>query len=363
MIISIYLFVIVLNLILAYEKKNSNFVMIISYIVIMILMCGYRRPFYSDLDNYFYMYIGQQDLPIGMDIIFKIFKGFGVDFYTVHYVLLGIFNLICIYVIKTLCDNWHFALALLSGYYIIISADQIKNHTAFIFLYIAILCLYKNKRIKAIVFIALATSIHYSFVVYFLFVILSSKKSKKAIRFYIALSMIYTIAAILKLDSMFVNRLIPTLISIFGAQIGTFAESKVQLYLTTRTRGGFILCIGFQLLNYCMLRYSRKLTVNHNATDHISLVDYVIKLNEIGFLSIPLFVYNMQWYRIIRDLLLINYCVYGNTYFILKKNTKCRLIYLILSVSSVYMWLIGDLCLKSSPNLVIIPFFSNNIFL
>lgn len=363
MVIVTYLFVIIINLILAHEKKNSRLVMFISCIAIMLLMCGYRRPFYGDLDNYYYMYIGQQELPVGMDFIFKIFSTIGIDFYTVHYILLAVFLLVSMYVIKTFCENWHYAIALFSGYYIIISADQIKNHTAFIFLCFAIICLYKNQKVKAVLFILIASSIHYSFIIYLLFVLISPKKSKYIIKICITISLIYALMATMKLDAVIVNNFIPAIISILGSKIGAFAEMKVQLYFSTRTSWGFLLCAGLQVLDFGLLKYSRNLMIKRGITNKIDFIEFVIRLNEIGFMAFPLFVYNMQWYRIIRDLLLINYCVYGCTYYHLKKNTQSRLLYLCATLGSVYIWLIGDLCFKTTPDLVIIPFFTNNIFL
>lgn len=363
MIVTTYLFIIIINLIMAHEKRNSKLVMFVSYVIIMILMCGYRRPFYGDLDNYYYMYIGQQDLPIGMDFIFKIFNKIGLEFYTVHYILLGIFTLVCMYVIGFFCENWHYAVALLSGYYIIISADQIKNHTAFIFLCLAIISLYKNKRGRAILFILISSLIHYSFIVYLLFIFISPKKSKKFIKFCMLFSIFYVIVASLQLDSIIINRFVPAIVSIFGTKIGTFIEMKIQLYLTTRTGWGFLLCVGLQFINFYLLKYSRKLLLKRNALNKINFINFVIRLNEIGFMVFPLFVYNMQWYRIIRELLLINYCAYGCTYYVLKKNSRSRLLYLIFTLGSVYIWLVGDLCFKTTPDLVIIPFFTNNIFL
>lgn len=363
MVIVIYLSVIIINLILAYKKKNSRLVMFISCIAIMLLMCGYRRPFYSDLDNYYYMYIGQQELPFGMKFIFKFFSTIGIDFYTVHYILLAIFLLVSMYVIRTYCENWHYAIALFSGYYIIISADQIKNHTAFIFLCLAIISLYKTQKVRASIFILIASSIHYSFIIYLLFILISPKKSKYIIKISIAISLIYAVIAIMKLDAIIINNFIPVITSMLGTKIGAFIEMKVQLYLSTRTGWGFLLCIGLQLLDFCLLKYSRNLMLERGATNKVEFIEFVMRLNEIGFIAFPLFVYNMQWYRIIRDLLLINYCVYGCTYYYLEKNTKIRLLYLCITLGSVYIWLIGDLCFKTTPDLVLIPFFTNNIIL
>lgn len=361
--IVVYLLIIIINLLFAHKKKNSKIVLFISCIGILILMCGYRRPFYGDLDNYYYMYIGKQDLPIGMNFIFQMFRILKVDFFTVHYILLAFFVSTSIFIIKSFCDNWHYTVALYTCYYIIISADQIKNHTAFIFLCFAIYFLYKNKKLLAFLFILIASSIHYSFVVYFLLIFLSSKKFDKLKMFCILISVIYAFIAFFNIDSMIINTFIPMIISIFGSKVGDFATEKALMYLSTRTGGGFLLCIGLQCLNYYLLKYSRKLLNNNGIFWYENFVDFVIRINEIGFIVIPLFIYNMQWYRIIRDLLLFNYCVFGVTYFYLFKNSYKRMYYLLITLGSTYIWLIGDLCLKTTPNLVLIPFFTNNLFL
>ena len=53
--------------------------------------------------------------------------------------------------------------------------------------------------------------------------------------------------------SMIINTFIPMIISIFGSKVGDFATEKALMYLSTRTGGGFLLCIGLQCLNYYLL--------------------------------------------------------------------------------------------------------------
>lgn len=361
MVIVIYSIIILLNLIFAYNKKNSKVVVVISSILVLLLMCGYRRPFYGDLDNYYYMYIGQQDNTVGMQIIFNVFKSIGFDFYTVHYLILITFWFVVLWMIKVFCSNWHFPIMLMSIYYIIISADQIKNHTAFIFLCVAIVCLYREKKLKAIIFLTIATTIHYSFIVYFLMILIPRKRANVVIKICVALSTVFFIMMLFKVDFMIVNVLLRGLGNVLQAD--SMASIKLETYFTTRTNFGFLICVAFQLLNYYLLKYSKILLNTYGDKWQVDICDFALKVNEIGFIVFPLFLYNMQWYRIIRELLLLNYCVYGNAYHCMKYSWLKRWRFLLIVLLSVIVWLVGDLCLKTKPELVIIPFFTNNLFI
>lgn len=356
-----YSIVILLNFIFAYKQKNSKLIIAISSVLVLLMMCGYRRPFYGDLDNYYYMYIGAQDNTIGMQAIFNVFRTIGFDFYTVHYMLLIAFWILVLWMIKVFCTNWHFPIMLMSIYYIIISADQVKNHTAFIFLCIAIVCMYREQKLRAVIFLVLATTIHYSFSVYFLLVLIPRKRANVIIKICVAFSGVFFLMTLLKVDSVFVNILMKGLGIVL--QTDSMASIKLETYFTTRTNYGFLLCIVFQLLNYYLLKYSKNLLNVYGNAWQVDICEFALKINEIGFIVFPLFVYNMQWYRIIRDLLLLNYCIYGNAYNCMKYNWAKRWGYLLVMLISVVVWLVGDLFLKTTPDLVIIPFFTNNLYL
>ena len=360
MVLIVYLFIIFINLFMAYCKKNSKIVVSCSIIGWMLLMCGYRRPFWSDLDNYNLMYLGEQENTIGMKIIFYVGSKLNISFYTFHYILLFIFLLISVIFIVKLCENWHLSLALFGIYYIIITADQIKNHTAFIFLSIALLSLYKDKKVLTVVLLAIATAIHYSFILYLLIFLFTMPKSNKIKKIVLIFSGFVTLCCILKIDTIGLKYCIIILKSVARNFKATFLISKIEMYLKTRTNLGYILCFIFQMINYIMLKYSEKLSYKNEDS---KLTKYALNVNEIGFMMFPLFIYNMQWYRIIRELLLLNYCVYGSTYYHLRRNTVRRAGYLLLILLSVIIWLFGDLCLKSKATSVLIPFFSNNMIL
>ena len=95
----------------------------------------------------------------------------------------------------------------------------------------------------------------------------------------------------------------------------------------------------------------------------IGVNKFILRINLVGFMLFPLFVFNQQWYRLIRDILILNYCAIGNAYYYLRINTSRRVLLFLLSILNVAVWLIGDLCIKTEPQSVLIPFFANNEFL
>lgn len=363
MTIVVFLTIIIINLFLAYSKNNSRVILWLSVFCMALLMCGYRRPFYGDLDNYQYMYDGIMDATIGLNFIFSLAKGVGISFWNIHYILLIIMLLVAVFLIRKCSLNWHFPIACFASYYIIISSDQIKNHTAFIFLIFAMYALYTEHKKMAMLLIVGAASIHYSFIVYLLLLLSCDDRKKHITRTVIYICFILTFLEIIGIGDVLLY-IISKMGGIIEKYLGIYALSKLQSYTENRTRFGYLLLFGFQIIDYYLLILSYKWLPEDNRGGWTKKFNsFVINVNLIGFMFFPLFVYNQQWYRLIRELLLVNYCAYGNCYYLLPRNSGKRAYVLLSVIISVLIWFIGDLVVKTEMSGVLIPFFTNNEFL
>ena len=364
MVACLYATIIVLNLFFAYCKKNIKWITVLSFVGIVILMCGYRRPFYGDLDNYEYMFNGSMSTTIGLGFIFGICRTIGLNFWQTHYLIIIMSLLSAMFVTKKFSLSPHLVIALYTGYYIIISSDQIKNHAALLFLLFSLVAYYDKKTLIAIILLLFASAIHYSFIAYALLLFTVRDYEKNIAKTIIICSSVITILEIVGIGDilvLFVSRVG----GIVEKYLGTYGLEKLQNYTENRTRFGYLLLFGFQAMDYYLIKLGTKWMHETGYCDTRSenVNKYILRINLIGFMLFPLFVYNQQWYRLIRDILILNYCAIGNSYYYLRINSSKRTILMLLSVLSVVVWLIGDLCIKTEPQSVLIPFFTNNAFL
>ena len=308
MVACLYATIIVINLFLAFCKKNIKWIIILSMIGIAILMCGYRRPFYGDLNNYEFMFNGSMTTTIGLNCIFKICHIIGLNFWQTHYFLIIISLVTALFVLNRFSLSPHLVIALFTGYYIIISSDQIKNHAALIFLLLLIVALHEGKVFRAIILFVIASSIHYSFMAYALIFLVVREDKKNLAKSIIIVTSIITILEILGIGDVLIF-----FISRFGGivekYLGAYGLYKLHSYTENRTRFGYILLFGFQIMDYYLVKFGTKwMHETSRCDERIEDVNaFILRINLIGFMLFPLFVYNQQWYRLIRDILLLNY--------------------------------------------------------
>lgn len=364
MVAVVYAIIILINIFLAFCKKNYRIIQLLSIIAIAVLMCGYRRPFYGDLNNYEYMLDGRMSTTLGLGFIFNLCKTIGLNFWQTHYLLIIVFLCVALYLLKKFTVGPHLAIALFAMYYIIISSDQIKNHTALIFLMLYIIALYDNKFVKAIAFIIIASAIHYSFIVYALLFFVVKEDEKQLARTIIMVTSVITVLEILGIGDVLVL-VVSRMGGVVEKYLGAYGLFKLQNYTENRTRFGYLLIFAFQILDYYLVKLSGKWTLETGfADENVQKINaFVLRINLLGFMLFPLFVYNQQWYRLIRDILILDYCVYGNAYYYLGIGSRRRAALLLLCILSVVIWLVGDLCIKTQPDSVLIPFFTNNAFI
>lgn len=352
-----------INFFSSYLKKNSKFVLWMSIIGIAVLMCGYRRPFHGDLDNYQFMFEGKMDVTVGLGIIFSFAKKIGLSFWCVHYSIIVILLLTIVYIIKKYSYNWHFPLACFASYYIIISSDQIKNHTALIFFLLAIVALYNEKKILFTFLIIIAASIHYSFAIYIILLLIYNKKKKFITQIIVISALIISLFEIMGVGDILFY-FISKADGFIENYLGSYALLKLQSYIGRRTGLGYLLLFLFQIINYYLLFVCEKWLPKTRKIDDVRKITVFVKnINVIGFICFPLFIYNQQWYRLIRELLVVNYCVYGNCYYLLPRHSRKGKILFCLTIINISIWFVGDLIMKSEMTSVMIPFFTNNLFL
>jgi hypothetical protein len=371
-----------LNFIYAFTKKRSKLLIFITMAGIILLIGG-AGPNYSsfnhsrDYINYSISYANAEHINIfdnynfGYNLLMKIGNLLNLDFFIFRLLIITI-CLILIYnfIIKKYSLNNHYVLLMYLAYPLIIDSEQLRNFIAMTLMFIALQYL-KNKsfknNVKYLLLILISSSFHFAFMLYSLFLLKGMKNRKLLIKLLIFTTLIFTFIAVIN------NNNIPFLNLI----IGVIEDDKVIGYLTSKTNLGYLMPILLHSLSVLLLYWSsriikRKSTlICHNSKENLlnniqqelSYVDLVLWINIICILFFPLFIINLQFYRLIRNLLILNFVVYSIASYRLKLRTFYKFLFNTSVIISVALWFYLDLIIRTNPESVLIPFFTQNFFL
>lgn len=92
-------------------------------------------------------------------------------------------------------------------------------------------------------------------------------------------------------------------------------------------------------------------------------VNLVFWINLLSSFFFPFFIITLQFYRLPRNLLLLNIISYAIVINKLNKDSLHRIFFIGSVIFSMIMWLFIDLVVTTSADRVLIPFFLNNYFL
>jgi hypothetical protein len=379
-----YLFVIGLNLVFAFRKEHSKKVAILSLILILLLMGG-AGPNYSgnpDYANYKRNYenVGSNnktvfdDIFIGFNILMKIGNLFNISFVYFRFIIISL-CLILIYhfIIKKYAYNYNYIILFYMLYPMIIDSEQLKNLIAFTFLFIGISFLIKNtfkNKIYFTIFLFLASSIHLAFILYLPLILINSSYKNKFIRFIFFLFIFITLLIIVNNNQIpFINYLLEYI-----------DNNRLQVYLLSKTNYGFLIPFSLNIINIILVFLSRKIIVNNNKQirkysnnsnitykkqydikrDYL-FVDFVFWINIISIVFFPLYIKSITFYRLSRNLIILNINSFSIASIRLRKNSINKLIFNLFVFLNIFIWFYSDLIVTTSINSVLIPFFLRNI--
>jgi hypothetical protein len=384
MTIVIYLFIIILNLIFAFRKNSSKVVAILSLLAI-ILFIGGAGPQYNtfnhsrDYVNYEIVY-GQienvnitDSIQVGYTILMKIGNLISLDFFTFRLIVMVI-CVILLYklVIKRYSYNSNLIILMYMLYPMIIDSEHFRNFIAMTIFLISIKFLEEKSfvgNIKFLFIILLASSFHTAFLLY-AFLVFAHTRDRNRLAKLIAFFTI-TLSAV----AIFNNNQIPLLNLI----INFVDDDKINRYLNLRTNLGFLIPMSLHFSSIVLLYWAKKILnrkklrnelaensisnlQGNELINEIKFANLVFWLNIIGIAYFPFFIISIQFYRLVRNFLLLNFIVYSYALRSLKSGTVYKLIYNLSIVLSIILWIVLDLVIKTSPDRVLIPFFTQNFF-
>ncbi|GIN58833.1 hypothetical protein J8TS2_31520 [Lederbergia ruris] len=373
----VYLLILFLNLIFAFRNKGSKILTIITIIVIILLVgnAGPGYTFWSDYDNYLRHY-GEisitglfDNLQVLYTALMKAGTLFKLDFFTFRVILTGIcFIIIYKVVIQRYSCNSNYVFLLYIMYPMIIDSEQFRNFIAMTILLVAIIFLEKDSfkgKLKFLILVFVATAVHTSFIFYAILIFVNTKHKNKLIKTIAVLTIFFSIVIVLN------NNQIP-----FIQQIINLVDvEKAEKYLSTSTDIGFLIPVLLQITNLLLLNWARKIIarksnsteghelINESGYRDLNFSNLIFWINVLSTVFIPLFIMNVHFYRLIRNLLILNFIIYGIASNKINKGSPYKFAFNTTVIGSVALWLIMDLVVKTPSERLLIPFFTENLFL
>lgn len=295
------------------------------YLIFILLWILFAFNTYNvDMDNYknvFYN-IELYDIDYGFKILCLILKNFGAD-YKLLVLIIATFSLfIILTVIKKYTKNVTFVLLLYLVFPFFLDIIQIRNTLAMaISIYAMTFLIDKvaHYRIKYIVLILIASSIHISAISYLIFLLCDLPKKWFNFIVYISLSFSALIV------------FMPSILIRFTSII-----PKLSYYMISTANTQFITKILFMfILLFLNLILEFKIS---SSTSNNRLFNFLYKIRFLIFVFYPLLLYDVDFFRIIRNIYLLYYILIANYYDIGNYkiiSTKNNLIIIILLVGFV----------------------------
>lgn len=336
------------------KRKASAFIMIFTIIGCYLLMAGYRNNsgLTNDLSNnmYEYMNVGRGGIStyeIGYYIFMRIGNSLGLDFFAWRSCIIFLCILVIIISTWKSCQNPHFVIGEFCAYLIIIHSLQFRVFIALSIYTIAInIFLFSNTKMRSLLYVILtilAATVHSMFLVYLIIPLSEHILNYKYLKLIVVTVIMFCIV-------IFINGNTIPGISIL---LNLTKQSSASIYLSQRTRIGFIYPMFLHIITTLLLSYGTKKCSYYG--EEVNQV--ILDINMILMLFFPLYMLQIHFYRIERSFLLTTYIANGNS-FISNKN-NCGL-YFLLCILVLCAWIYIDLFVTSPAEAVLIPFFTEN---
>ncbi|MFL2060997.1 EpsG family protein [Marinilactibacillus psychrotolerans] len=387
MTIPLFIILVGINLWLAYKKQYSKVITIITLVAILIFMAG-AGPDYAtenrsmDYINYERRYNNIENVGLGYNIQFgytiiqKIGSFLGLNFFWFRFVVSAI-CLLALYflVIRKYTYNANFVLSFYLLYPMIIDSEQLRNFIAMTIVLSSISLLGKSSSVYKVIYfgmIGIAGTFHTAFLFYLPLMFVTNKKSSRFAKCVAVFSLLLMVIMLINNNHLPFSEFI----------IETVNDRRVTRYLSSSTTLGFIMPLALTISSIILVFWAKMIsdreidiyqsTVLSNSSSNKSVVrmtyenrfvNLVFWINLLSSFFFPFFIITLQFYRLPRNLLLLNIVSYAIVINKLNKDSLHRIFFIGSVIFSMILWLFIDLVVTTSADRVLIPFFLNNYFL
>lgn len=366
MIYVVYVIVLLLNLIAAIRRKKNKILLLFSIVLMVLIWTG--NTVGPDINNYLTQYrfasarlLQNGNIEIIYNQVMNWFSSHDFSFYVYRFVVCFLAFVTILFGINKVGANLHvvFFLYILSQFFL--DGIQIRNFLTLPFLMFALVALIRQDkawRSKYAVLIIIASMIHSSFLVYLVFLLIPNEKrdSNKTIRIHVA------IAVSLCLVFFTARKYISILVNL----ISSISADKATSYSLTSTNLGPLICIALQIagifFSYYMYQKLKCLEDYYQEDNNFNIdciwLKRIFWINIFGMYLLPFSLVQLTFYRLIRNLLLINFASVG----VINKYYRRNLAIFIISIAYLILWQVSEFSILNEFDVIVLPFFKNNMF-
>lgn len=356
MLFDLLVFFIASNLLVAFLKKKSNILIWCSIIFIVFVFVGSRGV--ADLHNYTYDYIhGYEFFWKGGQFLFHFITetchklGLSFDAYRLFLSVLGLF--FYYYFIKKFSPVPNLVMAAYMSYLMIMDDVQIRNFLGCAVFCLGLVCMFeqnRNWKKQYVFWIVVASTIHSSFWVYLIFLLIPNdlNKDKKIIIFGFW-SILFSVLFL------FVREYLNNLVMIFAF----IDETKTEHYLLETTHfGGALFGIIQIFAIICIFYIKNKLWRKDGKQEAYRIIQIGFLIDILSLALVPAAIFSITFYRLLRNLFFVNAIVFSIGFYRLKNRILAFLMLIVYTGLFYYFDLTPDIYVEE----ILVPFLNKNIY-
>lgn len=340
------------------NKRLNQLCIIITVICIVLIVSSNRTG--NDIINYVINYNSVQTFQREpLYVLLKIAgKTLGLNFYQFRAVVSAIGYLLILSTISKYTRNVEFVLFFYCIHLLFMDSMQVRNFLAGSIFVFSIRFLSDLKQKKNLIFyilcVTLEVGIHSAFVFYFILILLLIKGRK---------TFVYTLFAI-GAGLVIVTRVNGNKIPFIDVILSFLMEDNARAnnYFSLTTNLGFVAPMFLYLVGIVGLFLVRK-QVKALATwnDWEAFFNLIVMINLCFIVVVPMTMMSLTFYRLLRNLLYVNFIVYSKGYFEQPKLKK-RWILIAFCLMLCIGWAVFDFSIYATTSDMIDPVFTGELF-
>ncbi len=384
---TLLIFIIAMNFLCYMIKIGNKSTALITLISLCLII--YNSQQYSDIINYRHYFYEVMDQTHSMREpgffwITKLIQLFTYDFDVYRSIVFALTLLICLIVCFSYGKNASLFLMVYCAYFFYMDGIQIRNFLATSVLVYSVYSILKDEKngiFKFIIGILIATTIHSSFIIYIILLLIKLDYKRitnkfRRNRIIILFSILITLS--LSCVMRYSNVINVVLIS-FGSKFSSINE-RVSIYSSTTSRLGWIMPAASYLASFFSIIYASNVLKGSSENVYrrgmalfdsklyfydipsfdVSSIDRLLLINAVGLLFVPLCLLNLTFYRLSKNIIFINSIIISNVLSLTGNNSKGRTTIVFISfILSIVVMAIFDLTIYNDLSMFENIYFSS----
>lgn len=351
MLCGVYILNIIINLMLVFLHRKSKLYGVVNYFLFLYILCGNKKI--ADYMNYYISYNSpslNELIEFGYGLLIQIGKSLSLD-YSIFRMILNIFFLTILFlIVNKNMKNPHLFFFFYSLFLIFMDAIQIRFFWSGCLILVGIHIYSIRSRwyiLKIGLLLGWSILIHsgmISFFLLFLFVLASDniliiKKYYKFLGIIILLICFYFLNSIDFQDYSY-----------------WISQTRLRRYLYTRTGWGFIVPWSIQFVQFIRIRtiYIQKNKFNYHNQKRTEIL---YKISFVAFLFLPLYLVNLNFYRVERVILFL--FLYMGIAVYQQEKLKNRFLIVFFVLMECLIWLLYEIIFDNMTVNILVPLFGH----